>query len=837
MVRGVAVLMPGHGPGDLPSHLSGDAAASVLAAWTAAWRPEWLAATRAIPRFLAVENLPQVDDLEEFVVLVPTPCDNAETSDWITEVATRPGVRLARGGSCRADFLSALGAESSGALDSDVFALGFTWLQVQRLCERMVGHSLLDTESFASAAEAAARAAVEGDFEQARNDLSRAFELLSQARSQAVSSEWSLIDITLLAESVLGEPLAEELRGGWTRNVLLTGELAERLCSESSEGSRLLRDSVSEGQASIAGGAQSDKGLADLDPESMLAELHGGMATIERCLGTRPAAFASFAGGIPTRLPAALVGLKCERVLLTAFDGTAYPWPDQARTTWVGIDGQELQAVCTPPIDSGSAVAAWRLCDSMADAVAHDWSGTLLFAGWPGARCESFSDLRRAAGWTDALGRFVTLESYFSDRPNADHWTHLEGDQLGRRVMLRSGEQIKTTAVAEVAERLQHGLLEVAGAPDVDRLLASLKLRRDDDSSSRLLLNPWNFPLSTPAGVTPGLGYLHTIPAASDAAHPPRAAERILRNELLEAIISEQHGGVGSIRLHDRRRPVAAQRLVLSGGGPLQPAECDVRIDRVEMIANTQDVGILRSVGELRDVRGDRVATFQQTTELPARSGVVRICLDIDRSTTSRLYLAHRLAWTNESAQIHRGVQWARLLVEGRDVWSAEYVDIRQNASDSAGVVLLPGGLSRHRLAGPTRLDTPIPSGLERVHLAIGVGSKYATPLMLSESSLPSFWQVGGPGPEVRASWWVSLDAMNLVVSNLGSVDSAGQITLRIMETEGRPAATRLRAWRPFRKAWVTDFRGERLLELEVVDGAVPLDVARYGWLQVEGAW
>ncbi|QDU91194.1 hypothetical protein Pla175_46140 [Pirellulimonas nuda] len=842
--------MPGNSPGDLPSHLSGPMAASVLAAWTAAWRPDWIADAGEIPRFLSDQTLPPVDEIAGCVLIVPSCCDSHDAAEWLDLAATTPDVRMVRGaGDQRSAVYAALDAPPpEGDFADDFAAIGFTWLQVGRLCERMSGHTLLDADEFSTAVVAAARAAVGGDADGCRQSLTAAFELLSQARTQVVSSEWHHVDVTLLAPSVLGEPLAEDVRRGMTKNVLLTGRLAERMAADHPRSAGLLREAAMDGRLSVTGGGLEDSTLADLGPEGMLRALKDGFASIEHHVGARPAAYASFAGGLAPRLPAALTGIGCPKILLSFFDGATLAWPDQARTKWTGIDGTELQALCAPPVDAGSPDAAWRLCDDMANAVAHDWAGTLLYAAWPGGRHQSFCDLRRAAAWTDALGKFVTLDEYFTERPNADHWTHFEGEQLGCRAPSSAPKPPDACTIRDIAETLHGGLAGVAGVADAAGLIGSLNLSQAEPSSAqRLTINAWSFPVASPQGETPGMGYRCGSPPTKQGDAPPRAEGRTLRNETIEALISDGHGGVGSIRVFGRRAPVAAQRLVLSAAGPLQEAECEVRIAAIETVACDPCSGSIRSTGDLIDRMGDRVATFRQTTTLPARAGVVRIELELDQSQASRLRLANRLAWTDSKASVSRGVQWARVPVAGREILTSEYVDIRSSPLDSGGIVLLTGGLGHHRCVGPTRLDSLIPKDCGRLELAIGVGPSYATHLMLSEGAPPKAWPVTGEGPGAPASWWLLLDAKNVVISDLAVRQPAsssvagdtlpGGLTLRMIETEGRSASARLSCWRPFRQAWLTDFYGQHLLELEVVDGAVPLDVAPYGWLQVEAAW
>jgi hypothetical protein len=60
---------------------------------------------------------------------------------------------------------------------------------------------------------------------------------------------------------------------------------------------------------------------------------------------------------------------------------------------------------------------------------------------------------------------------------------------------------------------------------------------------------------------------------------------------------------------------------------------------------------------------------------------------------------------------------------------------------------------------------------------------------------------------------------------------------VRLLETAGRKASTRVRSFQPVASALAVDFRGEQLRALHVEDDAVQADLGPFEWLEIEAKW
>ena len=90
-------------------------------------------------------------------------------------------------------------------------ALGYCYLQIELLTRQMRYASNLDETYFKGTAVAAAVAAVEGNFELAREKLSACFNVLAEERDHYYPVDAFVLDLNLTASTTLGEALRAEL--------------------------------------------------------------------------------------------------------------------------------------------------------------------------------------------------------------------------------------------------------------------------------------------------------------------------------------------------------------------------------------------------------------------------------------------------------------------------------------------------------------------------------------------------------------------------------------------------------------------------------------------------
>ena len=251
----IVVFLPCHTLDDFSTWLEEHEADDVLAAWTAAWEPRLLATIGRVPEWASVDLRPPDD--EPILGIVPAAFDPrfAAQADSVCSAGSR-WVREVRGAAAvAAAAREAAGSEPQAGdapFADDFRALGMATLLVEVLARRMRSTTGLEATEFGTTVVAAARAAVAGRDDEARERLRECFGFLSATRSRYYSVEVWLIDLVLLADTTLGRPLVEELAAPTPLGIVATGHLVERLAAEHPESLARLRERCAAGVQTVA---------------------------------------------------------------------------------------------------------------------------------------------------------------------------------------------------------------------------------------------------------------------------------------------------------------------------------------------------------------------------------------------------------------------------------------------------------------------------------------------------------------------------------------------------------------------------------------------------------
>jgi len=461
------ILIPCTTLEDFPTQTSESHARGLLGAWTAPWHPRCLARLGKLPQWFRADTVPP--KLDRSLLLVPEASEKRLPSRLAGEVSASTDCRLLRGG-CRDDFLKLLAdslgedfaecppappatdpgseAESRPIEPADFFALGYAWLQVQLMTRRLRYTSNLDEIHFSSRVIAAARAWVEGNAPEAIAALHEAFDGLAEERDHYFSSDPSLIDLTLLAPTTLGKSLRRTLEAAATPlsspiNVLIDAGLAERIAGQAetadSPCAELVRR-LQAGSVGLAGGGPGPE--INLHHQTLAgareAIVDARKAVTER-LGTDCTVYARTAGETPGDLGPALVEAGFRGALpidLEAGSG----WQEESKLIWQSGAG-DLDALVCRPIDASGSVDFLSLAPKLGQSIDSGEIATALLVHWPDAESEAYRDLRRAASWGLALGRFWKIDAFFRDGERPFHHFRGRADEGAGNWLVRSVAQ------------------------------------------------------------------------------------------------------------------------------------------------------------------------------------------------------------------------------------------------------------------------------------------------------------------------------------------------------------------------------------------------------------
>lgn len=463
----------------------------MLAAWTVLWHPRLLSQTEQSPTWYRADSPP--DPTIPRLITVPQPsiemlpdryeirCEQVEGNRWVTGASRKEMLQTLQ----LDDPLPRLCGKHRSIEVDDFFAAGFTMLQIQVMTRRLRYTSNLDEIYLQGRIVAAAKAFIDGKADEAIDALHGFFDSLAEERDHYFASDPHLIDLTLLTPSTLTQlmqssevnvPAPPESANSASansasanpasanstsadessllatpHNVLIDAETADAI-AEDPQRFGPLRDAVSSGRLGWAGGGPDPAVSLDIMTLAQAERaIDRAAEQTVNAIGAKPGVFARFAGSTPADLTASLVRNGYQGMISIDFAaGTGFG--DEAKVIR-SFGGSQIEALTAKPIDAYSDAAFLDLGPKLGEAIDSGEVATGLLAHWPDRVCQSFLDLRRAASWTLALGRFWKLDDYFRDGEHPYHHDTARaanGDSAQRLVeVVSTGGENPITAPAE----------------------------------------------------------------------------------------------------------------------------------------------------------------------------------------------------------------------------------------------------------------------------------------------------------------------------------------------------------------------------------------------------
>ena len=411
--------------------------------------------------------------------------------------------------------------------------------------------------------------------------------------------------------------------------------------------------------------------------------------------------------------------------------------------------------------------------------------------------------------------------------------------------------------VRDAQQKIGSGLAATAGF--------TTPVAAETPAANLVAINPWNLAHTQLVGVdalqfdharavqqggvvyylpeVPGCGYA-TLASAEAAPTMPLAEGLTLRNERMELTVSQKTGGIQSLRTHRDRSTRVSQRLVFHHETGAEPPETQMVADKIEITRNDPLVGEITSQGRLLGAAGEILTHFTQRVRAVRGLPVMIVDIELEPQPLPegdiwKSYIASRLAWSEEALAIRRGKQWSGYETTRECLDSSEWIEI----DDAIGrVTCFAMGLPFHRVASLRWLDTLLlVAGEERrrFQFAIELDQYYPSHAALGLMAAGDPFVCASPSPPASPrGWFLHVGAKNVLCTHVAPLpEPASGIRLRLRETEGRETRTSLAAFRPFREAWKTDFRGNRTDVLSITDGRAEIDIGSYGWEQTEAEW
>lgn len=624
MFKDLIVLLPCQSLENLSLDREGTEAQQLLSAWTAMYHPAIMAQASASPRWASAESPPE--DVASSLIVLPECAEGSLPTGWVEE-SEKAGAHVVRRLLDRNEIVTvALNGVSDShlrevsSLTDDFLSLGFCHFVVELVTRQLRYMSNLDSERFYRHTADALQHLVQNDESAAREQLRFAFDRLTEAREYFYPVQTYLIDLTLVAETTLGEGMRRELASESPVNLLISGAVVERMAQEEPSSLALLKEGLEKGGVTLVGGEYDEHELPLMAPEAIVEQFRHGLETYERYLGHRPTIFGRRRFGLSPVLPQILKGFGFVGALHFTLDEGRFPSGNQSKIRWEGIDGTEIEALARIPLEVDRPENFLRLPTRLGNTLDADQGGAIVFAHWAGQSSPWFEDLRRMGQYGPALGKLTGLAAYFEN-------TMYSGQTVRHSADKYRSPYLKQEAAAEGADPISRwaryhrqcvsdgdarslGTISALvrdecsdeGLPNLDQLADSIASAESPAPQGLLLLNPRSHRVRWPVEVpgrdalpavappvlaasesegarqalveAPGMGFAWVGPESpARAAEKPKARktpneplvveEHELRNEYFQARISPTTGAIQSLQSYAVRGNRLAQQIAM----------------------------------------------------------------------------------------------------------------------------------------------------------------------------------------------------------------------------------------------------------------------------------
>lgn len=471
----LTVVLPCHSLEDLSLDRSSVEAEQVLSAWSAFYHPALIVRFRGPPGWRGVLNVPSPPT--GHLVVVPRCCEEELPADWLRTAQESEAVVI-RECDHRGEILAkALEVVDSPVPDGasqdlvhDFLALGYCHLLVELLTRQLRYMSNLDEVAFESSTLSAAEKWAEGDEDAAREHLTSAFDLLTEAREYFYPVETHLLDFTLVASTTIGPELDDLLARQAPTNLVLSGATLEAIAEQAPETMAAIRKGVEEGELSIVGGECEERELPLTGPEATLAQFFRGREIYKRLVGRAPEIYFRRRFGLSPLLPQILAKTGFSGACHFTLDDGRFPTGNQSRIKWEGISRASIDSLLRLPSDANRAGTFLALAERLGSAMDLDHAATAVFAHWPGQHSIWYDDLIRACSYSPVLGRFFSIEEYFKETKYVGQATRYPADGYRSpflRQAIERGEERplsrwQEAATSEIRDQVSHSLLTMA---------------------------------------------------------------------------------------------------------------------------------------------------------------------------------------------------------------------------------------------------------------------------------------------------------------------------------------------------------------------------------------
>jgi alpha-mannosidase len=304
------------------------------------------------------------------------------------------------------------GPASSADDCAPFFGLGLGYAVLEALFEAMDHLNHIAVNDFWQDVTQAVEA---GEPEVRRQHLRAAAERLREAREILHANSVYLLDLALLEDRSLDDPLPYAVQAGTPVNLVLSAERLEKLARFFPEQLDRLRAGIHSESVEVCGGSYREREDALLPVESQLWNIRKGIETYRALLGQDLQIYSRKRFAASPYLPQLLHNCGLHKVILLAFDEGVVPQFRSTVIEWSAPDGKRVAAFTRTPHPADSALTYFHLAYHLSRSMLQDPTACLALVHSDKPEAPWYRDWLELHRLAPVFGQPVTLGQFFDE--------------------------------------------------------------------------------------------------------------------------------------------------------------------------------------------------------------------------------------------------------------------------------------------------------------------------------------------------------------------------------------------------------------------------------------
>ena len=393
-------------------------AQEIFEAWIAAHHPALLNIDAAMPKWETASYPPF--NLQQDIVIVPPCCESFWNEDWDKQTDDCTIIRNTVHRNEIVQKILAARNDEEQSFDknfiADCYAFAAARFLLAMLNRNLYYIPMPDEMRLKELMNNALQAARSNETRAAEQALQSLFDEVATAKDNYHPTQNYFIELVLVTKTTTGEAFRQLLHDAEQINLFMPNSVLETLPETQPETFAQLQSAVEKNKVRFIADDTESQPLTLLPILDVADRILAGLSVYRELLNVSPKVYGRLTTGLTPALPQLLKLTEMKGAIHFApLAGWHLKEKEQSKIVWQGTDGTSTDALVRYPIVASSFLGFFELAEQLGSHVNQDSVPTVVFAHFPGQQSDWLDILRRMNRYTTGLGKFVSIDEYFSN--------------------------------------------------------------------------------------------------------------------------------------------------------------------------------------------------------------------------------------------------------------------------------------------------------------------------------------------------------------------------------------------------------------------------------------